>query len=128
MNEIRTVNESGEVVQDTPKEVSETQKNISAPVVPELQERAVSQALGLESDTEISKYKGNLGTILEWAKTKTKDHSPEGLKWVIRNMELRLGTPPFGENRVRYLARYAYLQMESNKLTKELEQLEGKHG
>lgn len=128
MSEIRKISESGEVVDSKPQEVGESHKSVSAPVVPELQQKAVSQALGLESDIEVSKYRDNLETVLEWAKTKTKDHSPEGLKWAIRNLELRLGTPPFGENRVRFLARYAYLQMESGKITKEMEQLEGKHG
>lgn len=126
MNEIRSQSEAmGEKVE---AQSVESLNKVSSPALPELEQKAVCQALGFETDSESNKFKGQVDTILKWAKTKTDDHSPEGLKWAIRNLELRLGTPPFGEHRARFLSRYAYLQMESESLRKQMDTLEGKHG
>ena len=107
-----------------PSEVKESVKvatpnTISAPVSEDIQLRAISQITGNEND--VSQYDSELKTLLDYAKTQTKDHSPENLKWVIRQLELKTGTPPFGEKAIKYLARFAYLNLEQSKINKELE-------
>ena len=71
--------------------------------------------------SEVSKYKSKLNTLIEYAKIKTEDHSPEGLKWAIKSLATKLGTPPLGEQLIGYLTRFAYLELESRTIEKEKE-------
>lgn len=93
--------------------------SIEPPVGEDISLRAISQITGNEN--EISQYNSELKTLLDYAKTQTKDYSPENLKWVIRQLELKTGTPPFGEKAIKYLARFAFLSLEQQKINKELE-------
>jgi hypothetical protein len=87
-------------------------------------ERSIGSVLGLETSSELSVNKAKINTLLNYAKSQTEDHSPENLKWVIRSLELKLGTPPFAEKRVNWLSRYAYLLTEEKKIQKEKEAFE----
>ena len=93
---------------------------LDAPATEDLQIKAIAQVVGLEDDSEFELSKEKLQTLLDYAKSQTKDHSPESLKWAIRVLETKTGTPPFGERLVSYLARYAYLVMEKSKIDQEL--------
>lgn len=95
-------------------------EGLDTPITEDLQIRAIAQAVGLEDDSEFELSKEKLQTLLDYAKSQTKDHSPESLKWAIRVLETKTGTPPFGEKLVSYLARYAYLVMEKSKIDQEL--------
>lgn len=66
--------------------------------------------------SEISQQKGKINTLIEYAKTKTDDHSPQGIKWAIRQLGIKLGTPPMTERLIDYLHRYAYLYLEGKKI------------
>lgn len=101
-----------------PVEVKESQ-TIQSPMGEDISLRAISQITGNEN--EVSQYQSELKTLLDYAKTQTQDHSPENLKWVIRQLELKTGTPPFGEKAIKYLARFAFLSLEQRKINKELE-------
>lgn len=72
--------------------------------------------------SEATKYQNKIQTLIEYAKLKTEDHSPEGIKWAIRSLSLKVGTPPLGEKLINYLGKYAYLELETRKLEKEKEQ------
>lgn len=119
MAEIKIVDENGVEKAQEPKSELKSENNISSPVLPELQEKAIFQVVGLDDSNEQSAYRHKAQTLLEYAKSQTEDHSPENLKWIIRSLELKLGTPPLAEKRVNYLARYAWLEMEESKLKKE---------
>jgi len=106
-----------EVVPPAKPMVSE--KSISSPVLPELEFKSVAQVMGLESETDQAHYRDNIETLLEYAKTQSKDHSLENLKWIVRQLEFKIGTPPLSEKRISYLARYAYLLNESKKIEEE---------
>jgi hypothetical protein len=105
-------------------QVIEPVSKLSAPVLPELQEKAIHQVMGFEKESETHLYKHDIQILLDYAKSQTKDHSPENLKWIIRSLELKLGTPPLAEKRIKWLARYAYLSMESKKIEDEKKQFE----
>ena len=107
------------IVGDEPKKKEEKfeHEEIEGPVSEEMTQRAVEQVLGIEDNT--SKFKNEVRTLIKYAESQTDDHSPESIKWAIRELELKIGTPPFGEHRVRYLARYAYLNMEGKKIDEE---------
>lgn len=58
-----------------------------------------------------------LETLIEYAKTKSDDHSPDGVYWALKQLGLRLGTPPLGEKIIDHAYMYArlYLETQSNK-------------
>ena len=116
-----TINDLDESkVVSTPKEVK-TPEALSGPVSLELEIETIADSLGVESDN--SNYVDELRWLMDYAKDQATDNSREGLRWAIRELELKLGTPPFLEDKVKYLARYAYLFMESKKTNKELQKM-----
>lgn len=115
MSQINVVGKEEPVKKEAPKE------GISAPVLPEIMKGAVEEAMGLESGEEKHRYNDKVDTLLEYVQTQTKDWSPESVKWVIRSLELKLGTPPFSEKRINYVAQYAWLCMETQRLSEEKE-------
>jgi len=87
----------------------------------EIELNAISDALDL--DIKDTNYTDEVRWLLEYAKDQTEDKSVEGLKWAIRELETKLGTPPFLEDRVKFMARYAFLFMEGKKTSKELKKM-----
>lgn len=106
------------IVEENKKEsvISKQPEQISAPVQPEIIRSSVEQAMGLESQEDMHRYQDKVDILVEYAKTQTKDWSPESIKWVIRSLEMKLGTPPLSEKRINYVAQYAFLCMESAKI------------
>lgn len=72
--------------------------------------------------SEISQNSSKLQTLLDYAKSQSDDHSPENLKWIIRSLGTKLGTPALGENLLAFISRYAHLHLEGMKIEKEKEQ------
>lgn len=70
---------------------------------------------------EITREMSKLNTLIDYAKSKTDDHTPEGIKWAIRSLSLKLGTPPMGEKLLPYLTRFAHLATEKSKIEKEMD-------
>jgi hypothetical protein len=106
---------------EEPQQVSEQHEGVSAPVQPELVRSSREEAMGLESSQEKHRYQDKIDTLMQYVKTQTQDLSPENVKWIIRSLELKLGTPPFSERRINYVAQYAYLCMETKRLEKDKE-------
>ena len=96
-------------------------ENLSDTVAEEVQLNAVTKALDIEADD--SNYTDEVRWLLDYAKDQSEDNSVEGLMWAIRELEIKIGTPPFLEDRVKLMARYAYLFMEGKKTSKELKKL-----
>lgn len=80
--------------------------------------RAVAQVMGLD-DMERSKYQSEIQTLIRWARTQSKEHTPTQLKWTLRNLSAKLGTPGLAEKMITRAARYAYLDLEGKKLNEE---------
>ena len=74
--------------------------------------------------SESSKFQSKINTLIDYAKTQTDQHSPEGIKWALRSLALKVGTPPLGEKLITYLTKYAYLATEKKNLEKEIEKYE----
>ena len=115
MPEIKITTDSGEEI--VPVEAGDPSSTIPDGVL--LAER-VAQMFDLKP-SEVSKYRSKLNTLIEYAKLKTEDHSASGLKWAIRSLGTKLGTPPLGEKLLPYLTKYAHLYLESRNLDKEME-------
>ena len=118
--EIKIVNEDGSPKEEAKTEIGQPSNSFSSG---EIEQMAVADVIGLERN-EYSKYSKNLNTLIEYAKTQTDDPTPENLKWVIRQLSFKVGTPPLGEKLAPYLSRYAYLALERNKIAKEIEKFE----
>jgi len=74
--------------------------------------------------SDISHYKDKLNTLIAYAKSKTKDQTIEGLKWAIRDLSFRVGTPPLGEKMIDYLTLYAHTRTKHEELGKQLDKFE----
>ena len=120
MSTIRDISSSGEIQTPTPEKPLVSENNISAPVIPQLETQAIADIFNMEGK-EVIKYSDKLELLLEYAKTQTTDHSLENLKWVIRGLEMKLGTSPLGEKLINRLTQYAYLCLEGKKIDKEKE-------
>jgi len=73
--------------------------------------------------SEIESYKTEIRTLIDYAKTQTEDHSPEGLKWALTDLGIKLGTPPMGEKRIKQLVRYAHLYLETKENEEQLHKM-----
>jgi hypothetical protein len=90
----------------------------------DLYQREVGKVLGVENESEFNKYQPDLKTLVEYAKSQTSERSSEGLKWIIRSLEIKLGTPPFAEDRVKFITRYAWLLNEEKRISDEKKKFE----
>ena len=120
---INDIDESLKVTetQDTSKEIKVPDETPDDSVSNEIQLKAITSALDIEADD--SNYTDEIDWLLKYAKDQAEDNTPEGLRWVIRELETKLGTPPFLEDRVKFMGRYAYLFMEGKKTNKELQKM-----
>ena len=120
---INDLDESKKVATPKSKEVKAPEQPLSEAVSSELELNAITSALDIEGDD--SNYTDEIRWLLDYAKDQSEDHTVEGLKWAIRELETKLGTPPFLEDRVKFMARYAFLFMEGKKTNKELKKMMG---
>jgi len=90
---------------------------------------AIADVLNLDH-SQISRQDSKLRTLMDYVKENTEDLSMEGIKWAIRDLQLKIGTPPFGEKPLDYLTRYAFLLKENHKINDELDKFKkgGIHG
>lgn len=77
---------------------------------------AVKQVLELERDN--TDYDEDIKTLVKWAKQQTDSDDPQELKWAIRDLRMRLGTPSFGDS-IKHLTRFAYLDLEEKRIKSE---------
>jgi hypothetical protein len=119
--DIKVVGDHGEIVKENKLEEVEP----SNPPVRDNQaiKQAVSDVFGLSS-REVGMHSAAINTLIDYAISQSDDPTPENVKWAIRQLYLKVGTPPLGENVITYLSRYAYLAMEQNKISKELKKYE----
>ena len=111
--EIKVISPEGkEVIPEKPKEFKEPE---TTPVITgDLLFQQVGQMFDFKP-SEIGQYHDKLDTLIAYAKTQTDDRTPEGLKWAIRSLQGKVGTPPLGEKWINYLTTYAYIKLESLK-------------
>ena len=86
-----------------------------------LQER-VAELFDMNSD-EARRDSRKIETLIDYAKAKSDDHSPDGIYWALKQLGLRLGTPPLGEKMINHAYMYARLYMESLENKSKREQL-----
>jgi hypothetical protein len=114
---IKMVDQQGKEIVQTPDKVSET----ITMKLDEFLPQSVGQLFDL-SPNEVNSYSNKIGTLIDYAKSQTGDHSPEGIKWALRALQGRVGTPPLGEKWINYLSKYAWLKLDELRLKGEIEQ------
>lgn len=77
---------------------------------------AVRQVLEIKNDSK--DYDEDVNTLVKWAKTQVDSDDPTEIKWAIRDLRMRLGTPTFGDS-IKHLSRFAYLDMEEKRIKSE---------
>lgn len=95
----------------------------STTITGDMLNQSVGQIFNLRPN-EIVQNKEQIELLLDYAKTQTDDKSLEGLKWAIRNLQDKVGTPPLGQRWLPYLSKYCYIKLESMKFAKEAEKYE----
>lgn len=73
---------------------------------------------------EAYQYRAKIQTLVDYAKQVANDSTDIDIKWAIRNLALKVGTPPLGERMINYLAKYAHLKTDQTRLQKEIENYE----
>lgn len=109
------------------QEVVEPKESETEPAPTTLTQEYITNSVGALFDltpSEISQFGDKIDTILQYAKSQVDEPSPENLKWAIRSLQGKVGTPPLGEKWINYLGKYCYLKLESMKLNKETEKYE----
>jgi len=119
--DIKVVNQQGEEVKQEYKGMKEPET--VAVKLDEYMLPSIASIFGLKLN-EISQYKEELKTLYEYAKTQTEQRTPEALKRVIRSLQGKIGSPPFGERWITYLNRYVKLRMEKNEIEEEIKSFE----
>ena len=89
---------------------------VDGPQQDEIGLNAMADAMGIENRSERGLYSDELKTLLQYARSNASSDSQESLKWAIRKLEIKLGTPPLSENKIRFIRNYAYLLMEEQRI------------
>lgn len=72
----------------------------------------------LEIGRDDAEYDDEVKILVEWAKGQIDGDDPMDLKWAVRDLRMRLGTPTLGDP-IKHLARFAYLDMEEKRIKAE---------
>lgn len=68
---------------------------------------------------EYGKMSPKINTLLDWAKQNTSEG--EDIRWTLRRLETKLGTPPMGVDKISHMAEYAYLWLQGRDINKKLD-------
>lgn len=82
----------------------------------EINHIAVKQVLDIGRDD--NSYDSDINILVNWAKSQTDSDDPMELKWIVRDLQMRLGTPLHGDS-IKQLSRFAYLDLEEKRIKKE---------
>lgn len=67
---------------------------------------------------DYGKMSPKINTLLDWAKQNSEDGD---VRWTLRRLEMKLGTPPMGVDRISHMAEYAYLWLQGQEINKKLD-------
>jgi hypothetical protein len=121
--DIKIVNDQGEIQEEVkPVEVKEPTERLTRPS--DLDAINLAQMFDMDI-TEMRESDEKLKTLVAWAKTQVDEPTLQNIKIAIRNLESRVGSPGLAEKRITKIHRFAYLELQEQKLRKEKELLYG---
>lgn len=124
MSDIRIVNPDGSPMEIEPAKELVVPPTVIGPVTPELELRAIGRAMGFENESDFSRYSDKLEILRDYAQAFRNSPSLEDTKWAIRDLEVKMGTPPFAEKKINFISQYAYLLLEEKRIKQERERFE----
>lgn len=101
------------------KEIDQTEvKQPETAVAVEQSDQELAQMFEIDKN-DYGKLSPKINTILDWAKQNT----PEGedIRWTLRRLETKLGTPPMGVDKISHMAEYAFLWLQGRDINKKLD-------
>jgi len=119
--EIKIVDENGQV-EEAKTPVAEVERDIDVSAPADLNVIDVAQMLDLGLE-EMKEDSDKIKTLIDWAKTQVDEPTMANIKIAIRNLESRVGSPPMSEKRVSKMHRFAFLELQEQKLKKEKESM-----
>lgn len=120
--EIKEVRDGQVIEPTTPAQIPNVASNPTQLPDGFLDRMAVSQVMGLETDSDRSKYESEMDNIIKWAKMEGYEN-PSQLKWIINRLQDRLGTPPLTEKWITRVGRYAALALQEKQIKDEQDSL-----
>ena len=115
--DIKVVDEKGQETTPEPSNVTPP-SGLDAPI--NMGEQAVADIMGIERK-EMGKYGEKIALLLKYAKQQEPQASPEKIKWIVRELDMSLGTAAISQRRIDYVARVAYLRMQKKQIDNELQ-------
>lgn len=115
------------IIKDEPKEILTGDKfPISQPAGEEMIYKKVAEVLGLDSFSEMEKYKDQIKMIADYAKGKGSEDVMD-FEWEVKQLGQRIGSPALGEKMIVNVARYVYLLTEKGRVESEINKMGGLH-
>lgn len=99
-----------------------TDGHIGIPIDNELEKIYLARNLGMENFDDMKKYQDQLERLIAWAREKGAT-SREDIAWQVKSLAGRVGGPQFGNNIVQHLSQWAYLEMERNRLDRQMKEM-----
>lgn len=119
MSQIKIVDPEGNEIEDTTPQEFVPSDMVAVPRESILLD-GIAKMFDL-SPLEYSQDKHKLETLLQYAKKKARDESLEEIKWALRSLGVKLGTPPLGERLIPYMYRFAKIHLEGLQIKEEEE-------
>jgi hypothetical protein len=122
-----SINDIDESIKPTePKKEVETGNKmpVSQPVMEEMIYKKVAETLGLDSFSEMEKYKDQIKMISDYVHNLGGEDIMD-FEWHVKQLEQRIGSPALGEKKITNVARYVYLLTEKGRVDEEINKLGG---
>ena len=120
-----SINDHDESIQDEQPKVevgSGSEKPVSAPASEEMVYKSIAKTLGLDSFSEMEKYKDDIQRIAEYAKAQGTEDTMD-FDWVVKQLSQTVGSPALGEKLITSVSRYVYLLNEKSRVEKEIDEM-----
>ena len=119
VDDIKVVDSEGKVVESpTPQEHN---VNGSETAIRGLLEQTVMQVLGMEGNGSTGQYSDEINSIIDYAQTQSKEPlTTDRLAWIIRELDMTIGSSPFAEKRIFRVARFTTLNKQKAQIEEEL--------
>lgn len=119
VDDIKIVNSEGKIVE--PAVATEHNVEGSNSAIRGLLEQTVMKALGMDENGSTSAYSDEIQSIIDYAKAQSKEPlTTDKLAWIIRELDMTIGSSPFAEKRIYRVARFTTLNKQKADIEKEL--------
>lgn len=105
------------VVEETPQ--TETAPTGSSYYPTGFDEIEVAKMLNVEQNS-VGRERQKIQAIVDYIKDRTDDHSLDNIKWAIRDLDMKLGSPNLYDRKIDHIYRYVSLSRQKDDIEKKL--------